>query len=222
MSNPPELDPHARDLEAKRQRILRAALEVCARVGLPAARMEEIATRAQVSKGTLYRFFESREELLLAAALQSYEQALQAGDARSAAGADARTQLKRLCDALAAAMGQIGAAARVHYQVWGIAAALPEFEERLMSFLRRIHAERHARFESLVRAGQEAGVFRGDLPASLVADGIAALLTGFVYRANFDPQAATPEALRACLERLVLSALEVPSAQRPPASSGRL
>jgi len=221
MSNP-EIDPRERDLEAKRQRILRAALQVCTRAGAASARMEEIAQVAQVSKGTLYRFFESREELLLAAALQSYEQAIQANDSRVPASADPRERLKRLFDGLTAALAQIGATARVHYQAWSIAAVSAEFEERLMGVLRRVNSERHAHIESVVRAGQEAGVFRGDLPAGMVADAIAALLAGFIYRVNFDPQGATPEALRACLDRLVLASLEVPSAQRPPATSGRL
>ena len=66
-----------------------------------------------------------------------------------------------------------------------------------------------------------AGVFRADLSPRLVADALAALLAGFVYRATFDARAATPEALRACIERLVVASLEVPAAQHAP-ESGRL
>lgn len=221
MSSPSESDPREREQQAKRGRILRAALEVCARSGIPAARMEEVAALAQVSKGTLYRFFESREELLLAATLDAYERALRGDAAESDPRRGPRERLAHHCDGLAAALAQVGALARVHYQAWGIAAATPAFEERLLAFLRRIHAERHARCEALVREGQDAGVFRADLSPRLVADALAALLAGFVYRATFDARAATPEALRACIERLVLASLEVPAAQRPP-ESGRL
>ena len=38
--------------------------------------MDQVAALAQVSKGTLYRYFESKEELLLATILDSYEQSL--------------------------------------------------------------------------------------------------------------------------------------------------
>ena len=49
-------------MDPRRRRILDAALAVCEERGVHAARMEEVAALAQVSKGTLYRFFESKEE----------------------------------------------------------------------------------------------------------------------------------------------------------------
>ena len=205
--------------EEKRRRILRAAMEVCARGGVTGARMEEIAAIAQVSKGTLYRFFESREDLLLAAATESYERALGSEDVDTAGAGDPRDRLTRLFDSLVSALAQVGSHARVHYQAWGVAASAPESEERLLRFLRSFHAERHVRFEALVREGQAAGAFRDDVSPRVVADALVALLSGFIYRANFDPRAATPEALRACLDQLVRAVLE--PAQRTP-ESGRL
>ena len=62
--------------EEKRRRILDAALAVCQERGVHAARMEEVAARAQVSKGTLYRFFESKEDLFLATIMDSYASVL--------------------------------------------------------------------------------------------------------------------------------------------------
>jgi AcrR family transcriptional regulator len=208
--------------EQKRARILRAALEICAQDGVAATRMEQIAVRARVSKGTLYRFFESREALLLAALLDSYQQGLR----RVAAGLDPepdpRVRLTRLCDGLAGALAELAVHARVHFQVWGVVAGTPAFEERLLRSLRAFHAERHAEFEELVRAGQAAGVFRRSVSPTVFADALGSLLAGFVYRASFDPRAASPAALRACLDALVIGALEGPAAQRSPETSGRL
>ena len=207
--------------EQKRARILRAALEICARDGAATTRMEQIAQRARVSKGTLYRFFESREELLLAALLDSYPKSL-----RAAAGADPepdpRVRLKRWCEGLVGALAELATHARVQYQVWGIVAGAPGFEERLLRSLRALHAERRAEFEALVRAGQAAGSFRASVSPTVVADALDALLAGFVYRASFDPRAASPDALRACLDALVIEALTGPTAQRSPETSGRL
>lgn len=219
MSTPSDPESRPRGHDEKRRRILRAALEVCTRTGVPAARMEEIAALAQVSKGTLYRFFDSREDLLLEAAIESYARALR-GDGAKGAG-DPRARLRHECDGLVSALAEVGAHARVHYQAWSIAASLPACEERLLRFLRSFHAERHARFVAIVQEGQAAGVFRTDVLPRVVADALAALFSGFVYRANFDPAAATPQALRACLEQLVQTALEPPAAQPPP-ESGRL
>src|ERR1043166_8441388 len=53
----------SRRKEARPQEILDAALAVFAEKGFAAARMEEVARRAGVTKGTIYRYFPSKEEL---------------------------------------------------------------------------------------------------------------------------------------------------------------
>lgn len=53
----------------KRQRILTAAIAHFARTGLAQARIADIATDAEVGKGTVYEYFRSKEDLLLAACL---------------------------------------------------------------------------------------------------------------------------------------------------------
>lgn len=52
--------------KARPQEITRAALEVFAQAGFAAARLDEVALRAGVSKGTLYLYFPSKEELFKA------------------------------------------------------------------------------------------------------------------------------------------------------------
>lgn len=53
-----------RDGEATRQRLLRAALELYTTNGLRATTTPEIASRAGVAEGTIYRHFTSKEHLL--------------------------------------------------------------------------------------------------------------------------------------------------------------
>jgi len=50
--------------EQKRQRILRAAIEVFARKGFFSSRMTDVAKSASVADGTLYLYFEGKEHLL--------------------------------------------------------------------------------------------------------------------------------------------------------------
>jgi AcrR family transcriptional regulator len=52
--------------EARPQELLDAAIELFARKGFAATRSEEVALRAGVSKGTLYLYFPSKEELFKA------------------------------------------------------------------------------------------------------------------------------------------------------------
>src|SRR6185295_2958946 len=49
--------------DARPQEILEAALAVFAEKGFAATRMEDIAARAGVTKGTIYLYFDSKEEV---------------------------------------------------------------------------------------------------------------------------------------------------------------
>ena len=62
---PPAKPPRARKIEpeARRQAILDAALHVFAERGFEAARLDDVAARAGVAKGTLYLYFRDKEAL---------------------------------------------------------------------------------------------------------------------------------------------------------------
>src|SRR5690242_5957544 len=66
-SPPPTPPPPKRDGAATRQKLLRAALELFTTIGFRATTTPEIALRAEVAEGTIYRHFSGNEELLLAA-----------------------------------------------------------------------------------------------------------------------------------------------------------
>jgi AcrR family transcriptional regulator len=59
--------PSKRDGAATRQKLLRAALELFTTIGFRATTTPEIAARAGVAEGTIYRHFSGKEELLNAA-----------------------------------------------------------------------------------------------------------------------------------------------------------
>jgi AcrR family transcriptional regulator len=61
----PAKSPRARKIgpEARRQAILKAALSVFAERGFAAARLDDVATRAGVAKGTLYLYFRDKVDL---------------------------------------------------------------------------------------------------------------------------------------------------------------
>lgn len=66
MSTSPSPTSRHRRKEARPQELLQAALELFVEKGYSAARSEEVASRAGVSKGTLYLYFPSKEELFKA------------------------------------------------------------------------------------------------------------------------------------------------------------
>jgi AcrR family transcriptional regulator len=59
------------------QEILKAALEVFSEKGFAATRLDDIAIRAGVTKGTIYVYFESKEELFVATVKEQSEPVFQ-------------------------------------------------------------------------------------------------------------------------------------------------
>ncbi|WP_308916602.1 TetR/AcrR family transcriptional regulator [Jannaschia sp. LMIT008] len=64
--------PRARDADATRRRILNAAKEEFARVGLGGARVDLIAERAEANKRMIYHYFGSKEALFRAVLEEAY------------------------------------------------------------------------------------------------------------------------------------------------------
>ena len=211
---------HADSSRDKRARILEAAYRVCERHGVDGARMEEVAALARVSKGTLYRFFESKEHLLLATIIDSYEQSLSVLDVPTESDALPRRRLDALLDGMTKILEEVSPRMSVHYQAWGLVAKIPMLQDRLRGFLREFHSQRARTVESAVREGQSRGVFRPEVDAEAFADGLQALLSGFLYRATFDPEHARPEQLRICLDAMVRDALLLEAAPEGDRADG--
>jgi AcrR family transcriptional regulator len=78
MSPVADIPPRQRRKEARPQELLDAALELFVEKGYAAARAEEVAQRAGVSKGTLYLYYPSKEELFKAVIAQALTARLEA------------------------------------------------------------------------------------------------------------------------------------------------
>ncbi len=74
----------ARQKADRNQRILDAASELFRQSGYDAARIEDIAERAEVSVGTFYNYYENKGDLLLATVSMEVEEVLETGRGRLA------------------------------------------------------------------------------------------------------------------------------------------
>jgi len=63
-------DQLTRGQVARRQRVIRAALDLAAEGGYDAVQMRDVAARGQVALGTIYRYFTSKDHLLAAVQVQ--------------------------------------------------------------------------------------------------------------------------------------------------------
>jgi AcrR family transcriptional regulator len=82
--------------EERRGQILKAALDVFARKGYHAANVSDVAAEAGVSQGTIYWYFKSKEDLLVAALLSFFDDFGQETGAMLGQCATARDRLQAL------------------------------------------------------------------------------------------------------------------------------
>lgn len=86
--------------EARPQELTAAALALFVEKGYAATRLDEVAARAGVSKGTLYLYFDSKEALFQAVIREGVVPAIEAGEALFAEqGSDPRTLLRAFLEA---------------------------------------------------------------------------------------------------------------------------
>lgn len=62
----PEIDSLTAKQSARRQRVLEAAMDLAREGGYEAVQMRDVAARADVALGTVYRYFSSKDQLLAA------------------------------------------------------------------------------------------------------------------------------------------------------------
>lgn len=157
--------PAAREVsarEAKRRGILLAAIQVFAKKGYFAARMSDVAHRAGVADGTLYLYFEGKEDLLISVF----------DDVMNRFCTRAREEIVALDDPVE----KLRILVRLHLQALGNDRALAHIlqietrhSRRFMNlFTRGRLGEYLGLIRSVIEEGQEAGCFRRDVPPALV------------------------------------------------------
>ncbi len=194
----------------KRSRILAAAQEVFAEQGFEAARMDDVARRARVSKGTLYNYFDSKEDLLIHAVIASMEEwrdritATVNPTEQQPVRAVEEVLRALIVDAIPDITSQSHS---LRNQAWGVMARDPEARQRLFDANQTFYREREQEFETAIEAGARAGDFRSDLDPAEVSLLLQAVFDGLLYRATFDRHRVDPSRAFAALMRLLRGGL---------------
>lgn len=201
--------------DERRAQILRAARELCLAHGMAAVRMEEIAARAHVSKGTLYNHFDSREDLLLAMVeerLRTNTEIVERAVGREPLPARA---LERMLDGLVEMIGLQVEHEQLLYQALGMVSAAPALEERLRMAMRGFYELWAASTRETLAACRDAGIFGADTDVEALTAGLLAMVSGFIFRAAFDPEAVDPATLRSSFAALLAVHGHTPSLAPP-------
>ena len=175
----PTTQRREREREARRQLILDAAKIVFAERGFLNATMEEIAERCELAVGTLYRYFQSKEEMYVSLLSDAMEMFRQAIETARGSGASPPEQLRAVW--------------RFFYDFYR---EQPEYYAAFMflhneglrdaispDVIKEINHRAGTNFRlvaEIVQAGVDAGMYRSDLDSRGVADVLWSSLMGIV------------------------------------------
>jgi AcrR family transcriptional regulator len=185
--------------------ILSAAMAVFAEKGFAAARLDEIAARAGISKGALYLYFETKEEIFRAVVEQAIAPNILAirtmiADHPGPFPALARLFAERLLQAVATL--PIGGVVKM---VIGEARNFPEVARVYHDAL--VAPALGALSEAIVRAQARGEVRPGD-PRVYALQAVAPMLAGVIWRETFVPVGAKPFELSALIHQHVETLLQ--------------
>jgi len=201
-------------LDARTRQILEAAHGCFARQGFHGTTMQEIADRAGLSVGALYRYFENKEALIEALAAWGREQKRSAVEELAGGGGEA---LGRLVEELLRLLSErdAEAAVRLDVRLWGEALGQPALARIVAEELEALRGPIAAH----VRRERRAGRIRKAVDPDAIARVVVALIAGIELQKAFDPDldvASSAAAARLVLETLVSGTVSRGSAAARP------
>lgn len=191
----------------KRPVILRAATEVFAEQGFAAVTVAEIAERAGIGKGTVYEYFSSKEELLVAVFDWMNEAIFERIHALLDQGGTTRVRLQRLLDLGAEITSEQVEMQAVVLDFWAASRGTRSEERYNRSCLETFHGYRRILAE-VIRDGQASGELRPEVDAEAVAIMLIAAMDGLGVQIFFDRE-IDPRTTVAGFGEVVITGLEV-------------
>jgi AcrR family transcriptional regulator len=170
-----------------RERILRSAAVLFAQKEFNRVLIDEIAARAGVGKGSVYRQFNSKEELYAAVVIEGFAQLQREIRAALASASTVRDKVATIVDHSLAFFWS----RRQFFALLHDPKALPRRQERLY------HAQRQEFTEligGVLRDGVEGGSLRADLDTRIAAEALLGMLRGInrYCRDYTTPETAIP------------------------------
>ncbi len=171
------------DKEAKRQKILLAALRVIAKKGLASTRMSDIAEAADVGKGTLYEYFRSKEEMMHEGFLLIFEKAEEVLARKLFKVTDPAEKIHVILVGFVEALEQFPLDfMEIMFDVWAEGVRSVKAKETTVFDMRRLYADYRNLLVSILTEGVHQGRFRKNLNPLLTASAILGSWDGLMLQ----------------------------------------
>jgi AcrR family transcriptional regulator len=189
--------------EERTDQILAAAEQVVTDKGLDSLRMEDVADRTGLSKGTLYLYFKNKHDLMVAILERALQEELEAVAGISAGAASAEEALRGFVDAVIGDIESLTRFMPVSYSFISMAFRNRHVQRSLKKYFRRYRDA----LVPIIQSGMASGEFRTGDPEEM-AIAVAAVVEGtmllWVYdRSVIDPARHIRSGLDSMLRGLI-------------------
>ena len=190
----------------KRHQIIEAAARVFAKKGYSGAVVADIALDAKIGKGTVYEYFDSKEDLFFAVFEWFQKKTENAAAVRiSALGGCASDRLKALNDSLMGMWDEIKDVFVLVMEFWA-ASSSTQMRKRFKDAFKQLYDDYRHIVSALIREGIKSGEFKSDVKPEPVAAALVgtwdALFVQAWFDDRFDPAATATDFLDTVLHGL--------------------
>lgn len=174
------------DKAERKNQIIHAAAQVFAKKGFTGTVMDEIARCAGIGKGTIYEYFDCKEDLFFAV-FEWYmkESGAAAVVGISALGGTASSRLMALSDSLMKTWANMMDVYSLVMEFWA-ASASSRMRERFKASFRQGYDDFRCIVSSLIQNGIDLGEFRSDIKPESIAAALVGTWDALLLQAWFD------------------------------------
>jgi AcrR family transcriptional regulator len=192
------------DLSAVRKnQILDAAMTVFARSGFHEARMDDIVQESGLSKGTLYWYFKSKEEIITAISQRLFATDIEQVESLLKAEGTVSERLQQLMRDRVQGLQEMSGVVAILVEFYAVALHQDDVRQFIKSYFQNFHELLIA----LIQQGIERGEFR-PVDALAAATALDAVFEGLIVRWLIDPDAVQWASLGEAAIRFMLDGLK--------------
>ena len=199
------LDGESVVADERMEQILAAACRAIVRLGFSSTRIADVAREAGTSTGTVHYYFETKDDVLVAALKWACERPYRRLDEVLSPDDDATTKLAKLIELSVPYPGSVRDEWVLWLEFWSRALRRPDLVEESEKISRRWRSY----FFDIVAEGVESGEFRSVTRPEEVAERLIALVNGLGVEAVAEHRWMGPERFRELVFRFTAEQLGV-------------
>ncbi len=194
--------------------IIAAAEKVFDEFGYAQATMDNVATQAGLSKGTIYNYFPSKSDLFRAVFAEGFSETESEVQKLACSPLPAKERLGMLLDFWFSRMSDHSRLGRLVLEFWANAAR-QEREGELAQMFQQLYSAHRAMIVSIIDDGVASGEFQVEFPTDVAASLIMGILDGIDIQMILDVGIKIDEQFVAALKRAIMLALAAENGQEP-------